>query len=230
MELLTGLEPEGAMAHIAWLGIDATTAVGVPAADVQQTLQGLHEAMEGLWRDAVEAQQKRRRGRKPKRDRLPTFNVGDTVLVAQTVKASKLAMTWTGPHEVLTAVNPFVFQVRPCVPDQGKRKPMLVHVVRMRRFANAPLSTPADAAAIERAALHDYPDNIVQKLLEHKRDRDGVRVRVRWLGFDRVHDTWEPLTQLVEDVPELVEAYLYEHREDALCARSLRRYFPGQRR
>ena len=60
MELLTGLEPEGAMAHIAWLGIDATTVAGVPAADVQQTLQGLHEAMEGLWRDAVEAQHKRR--------------------------------------------------------------------------------------------------------------------------------------------------------------------------
>ena len=99
----------------------------------------------------------------------------------------------------------------------------------MRRFANAPLSTPADIAAIEKAALHDYPDNIVQKLMEHKRERDGMHLRVRWLGFDRAHDTWEPLAQLAEDVPEMVEAYLYEHRGEAQCARALRRYFPGRR-
>ena len=54
-------------------------------------------------------------------------------------------------------------------------------------------------------------------------------MRVRWLGFDRANDTCEPLSQLAEDVPDLVEAYLYEHRAEAQCARALRRYFPGRR-
>ena len=125
------------------------------------------------------------------------------------------------------AVNPFVYEVRPCVPEQGKRKPAVVHVVRMRRFANAPLGAPADAREIEKAALHDYPNNFVQQLLDHRMDNDGLKIKVRWLGFDATHDSWEPLSTLVQDVPELVEEYLYSKRADRRCARALRRYFPG---
>ena len=217
------------MSHIAWLGVDAHIAEGVPAADVAARLAGLHESMEGLWQDAVATQAKRRRGRKPKRANLPVVNVGDTVLVAQAVPTSKLAMTWTGPHEVVTTVNPFVYEVRPCVADQGKRKPQLVHVVRIRRFANAPLGTAADAVAIEKAARHDFPDNIPQRLIAHSA-AGGLTLKVRWLGFDSAHDSWEPVANLAEDVPEMVEAYLYDNRADARCARALRRFFPGERR
>ena len=45
----------------------------------------------------------------------------------------------------------------------------------------------------------------------------------------KTHDSWEPVTNLVDDVPSLVEAYLYEHRADVLCARLARRY-PGLER
>ena len=148
-------------------------------------------------------------------------------MVAQAVKTSKLAMTWTGPHEVVRPVNKFVYEVRPCVPDQGRRAPQKVHVVRMRRFANAALGTPADARQIEKAALTDYPDNLVQRLCEHRMSGRGLEVRVRWLGFDVTHDSWEPIAGLAEDVPEMLEEFLYKHRADARCARALRRYFPG---
>ena len=227
MQLLIGLVPEGAVAHIAWLGVDAEVAAGVPAAEVERNMQGLHDAMEGLWRDAVAKQVERRRGRKRKRLTLPSFNVGDTVLVAQAVPGSKLQMTWTGPHEVMSTVNAFVYEVRPCVPDQGNRRPMRVHVVRLRRFANGPLGTPADAEAIEKAALHDFPDNIPQRFVQHRMERTGLQLQVRWLGFDATHDSWEPIENLATDVPELVEAYLYQHRGDPRCARALRRYFPA---
>ena len=82
-------------------------------------------------------------------------------------------------HEITGTENPFVYVVRPCVPDQGKRAPMRVHVVCMRRFANAPLGTPADARAIEQAALHDYPDNRVQSLLAHRMEGGSLRIKVR---------------------------------------------------
>ena len=199
----------------------------MPSEEIERHMQGLHDGLEGLWRDAVTAQRKRRRGCKPKRATLPQFNVGDTVLVAKGVRHSKLDMTRTGPHEAVGTVNPFVYRVRPCVPDQGKRKPATVHVVRMRRFANAPLGTHADATAIERAALHDYPNNLVQQLLDHKMDGSTFTVKVRWLGFDKTHDSWEPLANLAEDVSDLVEEYLYSKRADRRCARALRRYFPG---
>ena len=149
------------------------------------------------------------------------------MLVAQAVKTSKLAMTWTGPHEAVGTVNEFVYVVRPCVPDQGRRQPQQVHVVRMRRFANAALGSAADARQIEEAALKDFPDNIVQRLCEHRMADTGMELRVRWLGFDQTHDTWEPLARLAEDVPDLVERYLYAKRADPRCARATRRYFPG---
>ena len=114
-------------------------------------------------------------------------------------------------------VNPFVYRVRPCVPDQGKRKPATVHVVRLRRFANAPLGTQADATAIEWAALHDYPDNLVQQLLDHKMDGSTFREKVCWLGFDKTHYSWESLASLAEDVPDLVEEYLYSKMADRRC-------------
>ena len=95
-------------------------------------------------------------------------------------------MTWTGPHEVVGTVNPFVYEVRPCVPEQGKRKPATVHVVRIRRFANGPLGGPADARAIEQAALHDYPDNIVQALLEHKQETGGLQLYYSTSDIDSI--------------------------------------------
>ena len=41
--------------------------------------------------------------------------------------------------------------------------------MRMRRFANTPLRTPADIATIEKAALHDYP--------QHRPEAPGICVR-----------------------------------------------------
>ena len=223
MQLLTGLAPEGAVAHIAWLGIDATITEPIPAHEVEANMHHLHEALEGLWKDAVKAQMKRRRGRP--RKKLPVFNVGDMVLVAKAVKETKLDMTWTGPHEVIGTVNSFVYLVRPKVPDQGKRRPMKVHVVRMRRFSNAALATPADAVAIERAALQDYPDNGVERILADRLDADGLKLKIRWLGFDSTHDSHEPIANLAEDVPEQVEAYLRNNAHFPICAKALRRYF-----
>ena len=55
-------------------------------------------------------------------------------------------------------------------------------MVRMRHFVKVSLSTVVDAVAIEKAALHDYPDNIVKRLLDHRRDNTGFLIRVRWLG------------------------------------------------
>ena len=57
--------------------------------------------------------------------------------------------------------------------------------------------------------------------------RRGLELKVRWLGFDATHDTWEPVTNLATDVPDMVEAYLYSKRGDAVVRRALNRYFPA---
>ena len=51
-------------------------------------------------------------------------------------------------------------------------------------------------------------------------------IRVRWLGYDAAHDTHEPVGNLAEDVPDLVQTYLRANRADKACDRLLKRYFP----
>ena len=67
MQLLTGLVPEGAISHIAWLGVRTEIDDPVSSEQIEQHMHELHDGLEGLWRDAVVSQQKCRRGRKPKR-------------------------------------------------------------------------------------------------------------------------------------------------------------------
>ena len=54
-----------------------------------------------------------------------------------------------------------------------------------------------------------------------------MEIRVRWLRYDSSHDTWEPVANLAEDVPELVEEYLRGKAHEPQCVRALARYFPG---
>ena len=230
MELLTGLAPKSAIKHIAWLGVNAVEGINIPDEQLRESLTGMHEAMRGLWTKAVASQVQRaarnRRGRKA--HILPRIQVGDLVLVAEAVKNNKLAMTWTGPHTVLSAISPFVYSVKPALLIDNKRKPKTVHIVRIRRFSAGALATPADRQAIEQAALQDYPDNIVEKFVGHSFDDSPakkLRITVRWLGYDSAHDTEEPADQLMEDVPEMVETYLRANAHESECARMLRRYF-----
>jgi hypothetical protein len=136
-------------------------------------------------------------------------------------------MAWTGPHQVVGAVSPYVFETEPMLPVRGRQRRETVHIVRIRRFSTALLGQPADARAVEQAALHDYPDNVVQRIVGHLVDDHGVMcLTVRWLGYDAAHDSPEPIANLVEDVPDIVQQYLTEHRDQPACARVLRTYFP----
>ena len=98
--------------------------------------------------------------------------------------------------------------------------------MRIRRFANSLLGTPADRARIEKEALTDYPDNVVKRFVSHRVAPDGqLIVRVRWLGYDQSHDTEEPTHQLAEDVSQLLEEYLRLHQGEGACRRLLTQFF-----
>ena len=79
--------------------------------------------------------------------------------------------------------------------------------MRIRRFSNAALGTPADRHRIEESAVvRDFPDNFVKKLIGHRRNPTANRIelKIRWLGFDAAGDTWEAINELVESVPDMV--------------------------
>ena len=43
--------------------------------------------------------------------------------------SDKLDMKWTGPHEVLSCISPFVYTTKPALLVDSKRKPKKVHIV-----------------------------------------------------------------------------------------------------
>ena len=103
-----------------------------------------------------------------RKENIPHIQVGDVVLVARATITNKLEMTWTGPHQVVNAISPYVYEVEPMLPVRGLRHRIITHIVIIRRFANGLLYTPADRSRIEKEALRDYPDNVVKRFVGHK--------------------------------------------------------------
>ena len=234
-QLLTGVMSLTAAGRLTRLGVRAgkTEAESVDDATLIAHLQDIHAAMGLLWDKAVQTQHNRQRynaslraGVRRRKCNIPRINVGDAVLVAQAVRPDKLSMTWTGPHRVTNAVSPYVYECEPMLPVQDRRRKIIAHIVRVRRFADALLGTPADRRRIEREALTDFPDNVVKRFVTHRTDRAGqLLLKVRWLGYDHTHDTGEPAHRLAEDVPQLLEQYLRQHDNEGPCARTLATYF-----
>ena len=149
------------------------------------------------------------------------------MLVAQAVSEHKLRMRWTGPHEVVATVNKYCYRVQPIVPPPKKRKIITAHIVCIRRFSNAALGTETDRRAIEESAVRDFSDNFVSKFMVHRRNptNNRIELKVRWLVFDCAGDTWDPIAELTESLPDLVEDYLRDYNEPMLN-RIRQRFFP----
>ena len=226
IELLTALVAADGVEQIVWMGYDAVEAKGIPTKDIMDAFATAHEKLTMLWGSAVESQQKRREYNRRAGATLPRIQVGDMVMMAEAVRPNKLTMTWTGPHEVLSAPSKFVYELRPKTVTPTQRRAKMVHVVRIRPFANAPLGDSISIKRLEQAAQRDYPDNIVKRFVRHRVGKDGeFELRVRWLGFGEAHDTWEPVSNLVKDVPDMVERYLRKNQSKQACARLLRHYY-----
>ena len=80
-------------------------------------------------RTAAAKQQGAREKKRVRKENIPNIRLGDAVLVAEAVPSNKLQMTWTGPHQVVNAVSPYVYEVEPMLPVRGRRRRKLVHIV-----------------------------------------------------------------------------------------------------
>jgi Chromo (CHRromatin Organisation MOdifier) domain len=49
---------------------------------------------------------------------------------------------------------------------------------------------------------------VIEQLLELREVRGQVHVLVKWMGFDEGENTWEPVTTILEDAPDLLREFL----------------------
>ena len=66
------------------------------------------------------------------------------------------------------------------------------------------------------SALHDRQRFEVEELVDWLMDNGEVELLVHWKHHTIEERTWEPLMQLCEDVPRIVEAYVHSVDDAAL--------------
>ena len=90
--------------------------------------------------------------------------------------------------------------------DRGSR----VHWRRMRRLAGPGVRVTKE---LVEGAQHDKQRFLVERFEDWVVNTDGeVDLLVKWCGHDDDNNTWEPLEQLVADVPVLVGKYVKDNK------------------
>lgn len=135
------------------------------------------------------------------------FTVGDFVLVrrAQKNKGHKLQFLWRGPRRITKAISKWVFEVE----DLVDHKREAVHARRLTWYRADRDGEQISPALLEYATHSEASYEQIEKLVGITKVDEGVKVLVEWQGLpDEVDRTWEPLSQLHEDVPDLLQEFL----------------------
>ena len=126
-------------------------------------------------------------------------------------------MKWFGPYRVIGTVTPHVYQVQLVGGTADTRR--RVHVRRMKRYADRLLNV---TERLVDQVHFDMEQFDVDRIVEWRRlPNDKYELRIRWLGYEASWDTWEPLSQVKADVPEMVNRFIRQH---TATEPALRRY------
>ena len=184
-------------------------------------IDNLLASLDDLHKDVSERRTKARDAQIKKHNlqthvRSANFSVGDFVLVAKEKARSgpKLHVQWIGPRRVTRVHSPTVFEVQ----DLINESLALVHANRLKFYADSQLEVTEE---LLRSIDHnDTHYNTVVKLLDlRKNDVTTVfEVRCKWRGFSHEEPTWEPIVNLQQDIPEMLDKFLSSYTDQALVS------------
>ena len=217
VNIMTGRKPRTTIDLVLYSGPNLKEAKEnkISVEDLQNFVRDLDKSVCALHEAAISQEQKQRRRRAIKESNAQgamRFEKGDYVVVsasnnqAHKHKLSKLSVNWHGPYEVVALVDgsPSTLKVR--LVGAPADKTFDVSWRKVRRIAGPTL---AITQAVQDCALHDQQEFTVEDLIDWGFDDDDqIIIQVRWLGFDASEDTWEPMSQLYEDVKHKVRKFV----------------------
>ena len=179
-------------------------------------------------RSLLQESQARRKAAEDRRRRDVQFIPGDEVLLeaahvsSPTLIRSKLAERWLGPFTITAVTAPNTYRL--ALPPKWRMFDE-VNVDRLRRFHRRPPSLGGDLVAPPPVVGADgREEHEVEEILQFKRRRGQPVFLVRWVGMDRTHDQWVPLT----DMTNCEEAFLaFEERSGVPLPRPPPSHNPG---
>lgn len=204
MTAFTGLAPSTPITT--FMRSDTSTPVSVNDAQIERAIniEELTASMAALRPIVQESvTENRRRAREHlSKGRLPNFSEGDYVLVARDdfFEGEKLCLRWRGPRRIIKAHNDYVFDVEDL--RNGKIDP--IHGSRLKYYRDSSL----DEMVIMSHVLSSETGMPVARLLKLVKVDDVLNVQVRWKGLSPQEDTFEPLQNVFEDVPNMLDRLL----------------------
>ncbi|ETL31561.1 hypothetical protein L916_15684 [Phytophthora nicotianae] len=110
---------------------------------------------------------------------------------------------------VVETSSNWVFTVENLLTGETKE----AHATRLKFYADSSLGIAEDLLA---HVAHNNEGHVVEKLLEARYDATSAmnQLLVKWRGLCELENTWEPVQNLLEDVPALVKRFAAQNKKD----------------
>jgi hypothetical protein len=216
IEAMTGVKPMTAINSIVHPETSEVCSWEQVSSKCKEALKELESARDQIHKEVSRSAKgkrdsQRKRFNETTKRKFPNLMEGDYVLVASTEKSAgnNLKVQWRGPRRITSIPSEWTYIVEDLL--QGKRRE--VHVSRIKPYKDRDLNVTKE--------LKEHVGH-VEGTLEVERF-DGVRkasagqgweIRVWWRGFEEADTTWEPLSEMVKDVPDMVRKYLTEKSDE----------------
>ena len=221
-------EADSSLLPFVWIKNEDTNRFQLKKLASKELLLQLNQFREFLDKRHTEVADLRKRIRDESRGRYNSrkgiraisFTVGDLVLVsteALSGRRSKIQLNWVGPYVVTRGESEHVYEVKGM---DGKS--FLCHVQRMKFYDT--VTSVIDQKEVLMQFIHDRSQFEVDKLRDARWNPDsGVyELLVEWRVLEK--HTWEPAETLLQDIPEVVHAYLEKHADDDVVQRIQEKY------
>ena len=172
--------------------------------ELQGAMELMHKDVKGLISSSRKSAIERHNSKTNVREF--SFHVGDFVLVrTQEKRLHKLQFIWRGPRRITKALSDWTYEVENL--DTGKKN--TVHARRMILYRAALDGRKVEDALLSYAKHNEGIYYEIDSLKDIREGENGFEFLVNWKGLpDEIDYTWEPLHQLLEDVPEILIRFL----------------------
>jgi len=122
-----------------------------------------------------------------------------TYNVKKPTRSLKFIPRFAGPFKVIEAIGPSAYRVER--PDGCLIHPV-IHVSKLWPYRSDSRNTPPATVLLEQAEHFT-----VHAILAKRGKRNSIQYLVQWMGYDALHNTWEPADNLLPTCSKMVQEF-----------------------
>lgn len=225
LQVMTGIKPRRVILRV----IPDITSVSKPIlldrarAEQRIDIESLQTSLDAMHKDVKTKVDNRRRRAIEAHNKAtniinPRFETGDFVLVRQAEKARhKLMFRWSGPRRVVNPVSNMVYLVERLDGTRRER----VHCARLAGYSALLDNKEVPDDVLELADRTETRFEVLHRIIDIGEEGDDLWLQLEWDGLPDERDwTWAKLSDMHEDVPDMVEQFLRTAEKNHMVIRA----------